>query len=63
VRTVWNIFGAVLVAIGAVWSGQGAGYITGSFMTDDRKWLLIGVAVACCGAALLVRANTRKGNP
>ena len=62
-RTVWNIFGAVLVAIGAVWSGQGAGYITGSFMTDDRKWLLIGVAVACCGAALLVRANTRKGNP
>jgi hypothetical protein len=38
---------------------QGAGYIGGSFMTDDKKWLIIGAAVACLGASLLIWTNTR----
>jgi hypothetical protein len=59
-RIVWNIAGASLLAIGALWCGQGAGYVRGSFMTDDRKWLIIGAVTACIGVSLLLLAQSHK---
>ena len=47
------VIGALLVAIGLVWIGQGLGLIPGSFMTGDPFWaaaggmaLVIGIVVA-----------------
>ena len=46
----------LMVLVGAVWIGQGLGYIKGSFMTGDMHWFWIGVAIAIAG--LVVGALT-----
>ncbi|MPZ26747.1 MAG: hypothetical protein GEV12_09870 [Micromonosporaceae bacterium] len=48
--------GIVAVAVGAVWTLQGLGYVGGSAMTDQRIWAFIGPAVALVGLVLLVVA-------
>jgi hypothetical protein len=55
-----SLVGALLVGVGGIWCGQGAGYIKGSFMTGDRHWLIIGAAAVCAGIAFLIWANARK---
>jgi hypothetical protein len=41
---------AVLVALaGAVFAGQGLGYIKGSFMTGDLHWFWIGSGMVVAG--------------
>ena len=58
---VGGIVIAVLVFLmGAVWIGQGLGYIKGSFMIGDMKWFWIGVtlvvvALVLGGAAVFYR--------
>lgn len=47
--------GALLLVTGGVWASQGAGYLGGSFMTDERRWLVAGVATALIGLALIYR--------
>ena len=49
----------ILIALGALWSFQGAGWIGGSFMSGDRTWLVVGIALAVAGLALLIRALRR----
>ncbi|TMD87606.1 MAG: hypothetical protein E6I73_14775 [Chloroflexi bacterium] len=49
--------GAVVVAVlvvlaGAVFAGQGLGYIPGSFMTGDMHWFWIGGAMVVGGLVL-----------
>ncbi len=45
---------ALLVALaGAVFAGQGLGYIPGSFMTGDMRWFWIGAGMVVAGLALL----------
>lgn len=53
-RTVLTVVGVVAVLVGAVWIGQGANLIPGSFMTGDRNWLAIGIFVAAAGVAAIV---------
>ena len=53
------IVAIILIALGALWSFQGVGWIGGSFMSGDRTWLVIGIAVAVAGLALLIRALRR----
>ncbi|SEE22700.1 hypothetical protein [Ruania alba] len=43
----------VLAVLGAVWAGQGIGWLPGSSMTGDRTWLLIGTATVVVGAVLV----------
>ena len=44
---------AVLVLLaGAVFAGQGLGYIPGSVMTGDMKWFWIGSAMVVAGLLL-----------
>jgi len=63
VRTGLAIVGALMLLAGAVFAGQGLGYIPGSYMTGDVKWFWIGsamvVVVLVMGVVALVRPAKR----
>jgi hypothetical protein len=42
----------LIVLIGAVFAGQGLGYVSGSAMTNDIRWFWIGSAMVVVGLAL-----------
>jgi hypothetical protein len=46
------VLGVIGILVGAVWILQGSGVISGSFMTGQRMWLVIGIIVALIGLAL-----------
>jgi hypothetical protein len=46
------VVGVLLVLVGLVWTGQGLGYIKGSFMTGDPKWFWIGLVMIVAGLVL-----------
>ena len=52
-RSVAMIIGGLAVLVGAVWIGQGAGLIKGSFMTGSRTWLGIGLLCLVVGLLLI----------
>ena len=58
-RIVLIAVGVIAVVVGAVFTGQGAGLIAGSFMTGQRMWLTIGVIVALVGVVLIVFGVSR----
>lgn len=52
------IVGFVLVAVGAVWIGQGMGLLRGSsFMVNDMRWAVAGVVLVIVGIILLIRGR------
>jgi hypothetical protein len=51
--------GALLVLLGAVWTLQGLGYVTGSFMTGQKLWTAIGLLAVVGGLALGIRGLRR----
>jgi hypothetical protein len=57
------VIGVVCVLVGAVWIGQGAGWIHGSFMTGEALWLVIGVVLVVVGAWLVVSARRARRTP
>jgi hypothetical protein len=64
VRIGLVVIGALVLLAGAVFAGQGLGYIPGSVMTGDIKWFWIGsgmviVGLALGGVALLRRPASR----
>ncbi|MFF4595329.1 hypothetical protein [Amycolatopsis sp. NPDC001319] len=62
-RWITLAIGAVLVLVGAVWVLQGAGVITGSFMTGQKLWFLIGLVAVLVGVvavAATARRSTKK---
>ena len=54
------VLGVLLLLVGLVWTGQGLGYIRGSFMTGDMKWFWIGVVLIVAGVALGVFGLRRR---
>jgi hypothetical protein len=52
VRVGVGIAGLLILLAGAVFAGQGLGYIPGSYMTGDIKWFWIGSAMVVVGLAL-----------
>lgn len=60
---VFVLLGVALVLLGLLWTAQGLGYVTGSFMTGSRLWATIGPIVAVVGLWSLVvgarRARSR----
>jgi hypothetical protein len=44
----------VMVLVGALWTGQGLGWIGGSSMTGEDEWAIIGPIVAGLGVALAI---------
>ncbi|MEU0530156.1 hypothetical protein [Amycolatopsis tolypomycina] len=61
-RWITLAVGVVLVLVGAVWVLQGIGVITGSFMTGQKLWFLIGL-VAFLAGVVLVAANFTRRKP
>jgi hypothetical protein len=53
VKTGAAIVGVLVLLVGAVFAGQGLGYIPGSVMTGDIKWFWIGGAMVVIGLAVL----------
>jgi hypothetical protein len=51
-RTGLSIVGVLVLLAGAVFAGQGLGYIPGSFMSGDMKWFWIGSSMVVVGLAL-----------
>lgn len=56
-----SIFGILMVLMGVVWTGQGLGYIEGSFMTGSATWTVIGPITAAAGLALTYLARRPSG--
>jgi hypothetical protein len=44
----------VMVLVGALWTGQGLGWIGGSSMSGESSWAIIGPIVAGLGVALFI---------
>jgi ABC-type long-subunit fatty acid transport system fused permease/ATPase subunit len=47
------VIGVLAALAGIVWTLQGLGYITGSFMTGATVWAIIGPVVALIGLGLV----------
>jgi hypothetical protein len=54
------VVGVLVVLAGAVFAGQGLGYIPGSIMTGDIKWFWIGGAMVVIGLAVLAAIFVRR---
>jgi hypothetical protein len=50
------VVGVLLVLVGAVWFGQGMGWIGGGAMSGVALWAIVGPVVALVGIALAVQA-------
>jgi hypothetical protein len=60
-RIVLVVVGALVALAGIVWTLQGLGYISGSFMTGATLWAIIGPVVALIGLAIVaVGARGRR---
>ena len=58
-RWIRVVVGALCVLVGAVWIGQGVGWIHGSFMTGEAVWAVIGVVLVAVGGFLILRRGQR----
>jgi hypothetical protein len=47
-----GILGILILLAGAVFAGQGLGFIPGSYMSGDIKWFWIGSVMVVLGVAL-----------
>ena len=53
-RAVGLSVAGLMVLVGAVWTGQGLGWIGGSSMSGEETWAVIGPIVAGLGVALAI---------
>ena len=61
-KIVLMIFAVLVIAMGVLWTGQGAGLIrwpASSFMLGEQKWTIWGVVLAVIGVVILLRAARR----
>jgi hypothetical protein len=55
--------GTLIAIAGIVWTLQGLGYVTGSFMTGATTWAVIGPVTAVAGLALIAFGLLRRRVP
>jgi hypothetical protein len=60
-RLAMNVAAIVILIVGLVWTLQGANVIPGSFMTGQKLWLYIGLAVSAVSLIGLYWLNRRAG--
>ena len=54
------VVAAIAALVGLVWTLQGAGALPGSFMTGDRLWLWLGVALIAAAVAYAIWPRFRR---
>ena len=54
------VVSVLVVLVGAVFAGQGLGYIPGSIMTGDMRWFWIGGVMVVVGLAFLAATFLRR---
>jgi Mg2+ and Co2+ transporter CorA len=59
-KLLGNLAAVVFLALGAIWTLQGANVIGGSFMTGQSQWLYIGLACLVAALAVLWWLNLRR---
>jgi len=59
-RAGLGVIAVLVLLVGAVFAGQGLGYIPGSFMTGDIRWFWIGGAMVVAALALLAGIFLRR---
>jgi hypothetical protein len=59
-QVVLIVIGGLIALTGAVWTLQGLGYVSGSFMTGATLWAIIGPVVLLAGLAILVAGLRRR---
>ena len=59
-RIALGVLGVLVLLVGAVFAGQGLGYIAGSVMTGDMKWFWIGSVMVVVGLVMAVVAFSRR---
>ncbi len=52
--------GVALLGVGAVWTFQGLGTLTGSFMTGSPFWMWIGIACVVLGVVALLTSRSAR---
>ena len=62
-RVLLVALGALIVTTGIIWTMQGLGYVTGSFMTGATLWAVIGPVTAAAGLALIAFGLFRRRVP
>ena len=62
-RVVLVVFGALIGVAGIIWTLQGLGYVTGSFMTGTTLWAVIGPVTAAAGLVLIAFGLLRRWPP
>ena len=62
-RVLLVTLGALIGVAGIVWTLQGLGYVTGSFMTGATLWAIIGPVTAVAGLALIAVGLLRRRVP
>ena len=62
-KVALGVLGVLVALAGAVFAGQGLGYIPGSVMTGDIKWFWIGSVMVVVGLALAWFGLLRRGKP
>ena len=62
-RIVFVVLGVLILLAGAVWALQGAGFIPGSFMSNDPTWLWIGAITAVLGLGVLTFGIRSRRTP
>lgn len=56
-----SVIGAALCFVGALWFGQGVGWVGGSFMSGQAVWAVFGAIAILFGVRLLRRSKPRRG--
>jgi hypothetical protein len=62
-RVLLAVAGALIAVAGIVWTLQGLGYVTGSFMTGATQWAFIGLVTAAAGLLLMGLGLFRRRSP
>ncbi|MGI3781581.1 MAG: hypothetical protein ACRYG2_12480 [Janthinobacterium lividum] len=62
-RITARVVGIIAILLGALWVGQGLGYLPGSAMSGVRFWFWVGAALVLVGLALLFASRRKAPAP